>query len=307
MPGDPRFGSNIATMLAARLSVDGSFNLVERAALGKALNEQQLSLSGLADPATAAKVGDLVGAKILITGKAFMMDNHLILTAKVIGVETSRVVGQMRQIDTSKELAPEVFQFADELAKLIRDRSAELLPAGQVMPDPVAQIRQQLGDSPRPTVAVIIPEQHRARRPAAPPVDPAVETEIKNVLGACGFTIVDVGRNDLADWARQMRAASKDVPWPAALDQVDVVIVGEAMSEFAGQTDDLISCAARAEINVIDRHTGRIILADRQTQRAVDVAENIAGKTALQKAGRQLGLSASQSLVGYAATPSTQP
>ncbi len=47
---------------------------------------------------------------------------------------------------------------------------------------------------------------------------------------------------------------------------------------------------ARAEINVIDRKTGRIVLAGRRTDRAVDLAEAIAGKTALQKAGRKLSI-----------------
>ncbi|MCK4623761.1 MAG: hypothetical protein KAV00_00485, partial [Phycisphaerae bacterium] len=61
-------------------------------------------------------------------------------------------------------------------------------------------------------------------------------------------------------------------------------------SEFALRTGDLVTCAARAEINVIDRKTGRIVLADRHTDRAVDLAENIAGKTALQKTGRKLAV-----------------
>ena len=48
--------------------------------------------------------------------------------------------------------------------------------------------------------------------------------------------------------------------------------------------------AARAEINVISRSSGKIVMADRSTDRAVDPSENIAGKKALQKSGRVLGL-----------------
>jgi hypothetical protein len=40
----------------------------------------------------------------------------------------------------------------------------------------------------------------------------------------------------------------------------------------------------------MDRKTGKVFLSDRQTARAVDLAENTAGKTALQKAGHALGL-----------------
>jgi predicted hydrocarbon binding protein len=40
----------------------------------------------------------------------------------------------------------------------------------------------------------------------------------------------------------------------------------------------------------LDRRTVQVQLADRTTQRAVDLSENIAAKTALQKAGRELGI-----------------
>ena len=49
--------------------------------------------------------------------------------------------------------------------------------------------------------------------------------------------------------------------------------------------------SARAEVNVIRRRDGRIVLADRATTRGVDLAEQVAGKTALQKAGRRLAAS----------------
>jgi len=92
--------------------------------------------------------------------------------------------------------------------------------------------------------------------------------------------VVDTGRNDLADWAKEMlKGSDKDKPWPTALKDADVVVIGEAFSEFALRTGDLVTCTARAEINVIDRASGRIVLADRQTARAIDLAESTAGKT----------------------------
>ena len=118
--------------------------------------------------------------------------------------------------------------------------------------------------------------------------DPAVETEVKLLLRACGFEIKDVPQNELVGF---VAAAKKDgLIWPRGLAGVDFVIVGEAYSELAARIGNLISCAARAEINVISRSTGKIVLADRSTDRAVDLAENIAGKKALQKSGRVLGL-----------------
>ncbi len=51
-------------------------------------------------------------------------------------------------------------------------------------------------------------------------------------------------------------------------------------SEFAAPIGNRISCAARAEINVITHSSGKIVMADRATDRAVDLSKNIAGKNA---------------------------
>jgi TolB-like protein len=293
-PGNPDLGSQIAEIMTARLSVEDGLDLVERAKLGQILKEQHLPLVGLADPQQAAQIGKLLGAKLLVMGKAFMMDSKLMIVTKVVGVETGLVKGTLRSVEQSKPLSEAVALVSEDVAALVRRDAAKLLPADVKLEDPVAQIRKDLGDRPRPAVAVIIPEQHRTRVV----IDPAVETEIKHLLVECGFRVVDTGRNDLADWAKGMMHGQK-APWPAALADADLIVVGEAFSEFALRTGDLVTCAARAEINLISRHSGEILLADRDTQRAVDLAEAIAGKTALQKAGRRLGVTVCRRLVAY--------
>ena len=301
-PGNPELGTQIADILTARLSVEDGLALVERAKLGQVLKEQHLKLVGLADQEQAAQVGKLLGAKLLVMGKAFMMDSKLMIVSKVVGVETGLVKGTMRSVEQSKPLSEAVGLLADDVTALVRKDAAKLLPADVQLPDPVAEIRKALGDRPRPVVAVVIPEQHRTRVV----IDPAVETEIKRMLLACGFTVVDIGRNDLADWAKGMMHGQQ-APWPNAVAGADVVVVGEALSEFALRTGDLVTCAARAEVNLLNRHTGEILLAERDTERAVDLAEAIAGKTALQKAGRQLGVAVCRRLVDYKGPVSPPP
>ena len=293
-PGNPELGSQIAEIMTARLSGEDGLELVERAKLGQVLREQHLPLVGLADPQQAAQIGKLLGAKLLVMGRAFMMDSKLMIVTKVVGVETSLVKGTLRSVEQSKPLSDAVAAVSEDVAALIRRDAAKLLPADVKLEDPVADIRKDLGDRPRPAVAVIIPEHHRTRVV----VDPAVETEIKHLLVECGFRVVDIGRNDLADWAKGMMQGQK-APWPEALADADLIVVGEAFSEFALRTGDLVTCAARAEINLISRRSGEILLADRDTQRAVDLAEAIAGKTALQKAGRRLGVAVCRRLVAY--------
>ena len=61
-------------------------------------------------------------------------------------------------------------------------------------------------------------------------------------------------------------------------------VTGEAFSEFAGRHGDLVSVKARVEVKAVDRKTGKVLAVDRQTAVAVDLAEQVAGKTALQEA-----------------------
>jgi len=289
-PGNKDMGTQMADILTARLSVADAFQLVERSGISKILQEQKLKLVGLVDQDQAAKVGKLLGAKLMVMGKAFVMDKKLVIATKVVGVETGLVKGTIRTVELSDPLSDTIMLLAEDVARLI-EHAADLLPKGTELADQIAPILKALGQTPRPTVAVIVPEHHIERAVPRAVVDPAAETEIKRTLIQCKFKVVDSGLNDLADWARDMMKGKGDKkPWPAALADANYVVIGEAFSEFALRTGDLVTCTARAEINVISRSSGAIILADRDTTRAVDLAESTAGKTALQQAGRHLGL-----------------
>jgi hypothetical protein len=88
-------GPKVATLVNASLSADPDVITVERAELDKALGEQEAGLSGTISPDTAAKVGQLTGAQVLVTGRVFKADEQTIIVAKIIGTETSRVYGEM--------------------------------------------------------------------------------------------------------------------------------------------------------------------------------------------------------------------
>jgi curli biogenesis system outer membrane secretion channel CsgG len=64
-------GPKVAALINANLSATPQIITVERAELEKVLGEQELGLSGTVAPETAAKVGHLTGAKILVTGRVF--------------------------------------------------------------------------------------------------------------------------------------------------------------------------------------------------------------------------------------------
>src|SRR5690349_14887438 len=88
-------GPKVATLINANLSTDPQLETVERAELEKVLGQHELGLSGNVSTETAAKVGHLTGAKVLVTGRVFKADKELVMVAKIIGTETSRVYGEM--------------------------------------------------------------------------------------------------------------------------------------------------------------------------------------------------------------------
>ena len=70
-------------------------------------------------------------------------------------------------------------------------------------------------------------------------------------------------------------------------EKADIEITGEAFSAYGMRKGNLISCKARVELKA-QKRTGEIVAVDRQTSVAVDIAEQTAAKTALQKAAVEL-------------------
>lgn len=82
----------LADMLITDLSNINMLNIVERDKLEAILKEQKLSKSTQVDPATAAKVGKLLGAQIILTGGYFEMMGSLRIDARFIDVETGKIL-----------------------------------------------------------------------------------------------------------------------------------------------------------------------------------------------------------------------
>jgi TolB-like protein len=295
-PATPNLGTEIASALGAMLSGESGITLVERQAMAQTLREHELSLTGLVNEEQAVKVGKLVGAKIIVTGRAFRLGRDLFITAKLIGTETSLVEGVMVKDAAAADVGGMVVTLSEKVAQKIRQVGPKLVAADDGAVDPLPALKQELAGRRKPVLAVIVREQHHGGAPAASltvvvtrVIDPAVETELKHVLTECGFTLQDAAQNELTDFARSWTATDVN-SWPRGLDKVEVLVAGEAFSEFAARIGNIVSCTARAELNLVNRASGKIVLADRVTTRAADLSENIAGKKALQSAGRALAI-----------------
>lgn len=261
-PGVAALGPQLATLVNVHLSTEPNLILVERAELEKALGEQELGLAGTVSADTAAQVGHLTGAKVLISGRAFKVDKETLVVAKIISTETSRVYGEMAKGAGASSVTDLAAELAGKIAKVLNEKSATLVAKVVPRADRIRQLVAKLKDAKRPAVSVKIAERHFG----GPVIDPAAETELLLVLQETGFTVVD-------DQSQQ---------------KADVEITGEAFSAYGLRKGNLISCRARVEIKAHEKGTGKILAADRQTSVAVDIAEPTAAKTALQHAAFEL-------------------
>ena len=248
-------GSQIADLLLVSLETDGRFSMVSRENLQKILDELQLNASGLVSKESQNRIGQLTGAKILITGSVFKTSSKTYVIAKIIGVETSKVVGcSVDGKGSGTDLAEEL---GKKVAKLLIDKNKKLLPAPLKQNDLIDELKKQLGNVSGIKVYVKIDET------VVNAVDPAAQTELQTILDKVGFSLVD------------------------SRSKADFQITGEAFGENGGRVGAFFSGVARAEIKVLDKK-GKIVMVDRQTEVVPALSINIACKSALQQAGRQL-------------------
>jgi hypothetical protein len=255
-------GPKVGILINANLSAEPQLITVERAELEKILSEQELGLSGTVSADSAAKVGNLTGAKVLVTGRVFKVDKDTTIVAKIISTETSLVFGEMVSGAPNASVTDLSAQLAKKIGKTIHEKGNVLVAKVESDEERIAAINKTLKDGKRPVLSIAITERHFS----GPTIDPAAETELGKIALECGFKLAD-GKSNL---------------------KADIEITGEALSEFGLRKGNLISCKARVEIKVRDRASGNLIAVDRQTTVAVDISEQAAAKTALQQAAAEL-------------------
>ena len=260
------YGEKVSDVLFASLASKENIYLVDRADMKKLLDELELNLSGIVAPDKASQVGQFTGAKILVTGSVIEVGNSLYVVAKIIGTETSRVLGQSVKGKANDELGPLIEQLAEKVASTITGEADKLVAKQLKRKDRIKALRERIGKAKRPTVMVRVTERHVGQAT----MDPAVQTEVMLCCTESGFTVID--------------------PEEGTADQADVTITGEGFSEFATRRGNLVSVKARLELKATDRATGKVLAVDRQVTVAVDLTEQIAGKSALQQAAMDIAL-----------------
>jgi TolB-like protein len=269
-----QLGPQVTDLLFAELVTNPNLFLVEREDIDKLFEENTLGLSGLVDPNRATQVGHLTGAKVIVTGSVIVSGENIYLVAKVMGTETSRVLGASAKDALDADLHGLVSELAEAVATTVSERSKELIAEPLDRTDMIAALAKRMPKGKRPAVWIEIAEQHVGR----PVIDPAAETELALICRELGFTVID-------------RTEGKK-------SAADVLLVGEGISQFAVRHSDLTSVKARVELKALDRRTGEVLAIDRQVSIRVDLAEQLAAKSALQDAAMSLAERMLPALVG---------
>ena len=255
-------GTTVSDLLLARLLTAPDLVLVEREDLQKVLGELELNLNSAVKPANATRVGQMTGAKLLISGVVLKVDGKLHLISQIVGTETTRIAGA--SVKGDGPLAKLVDELATKVTATIKERAHELVAHPIPVTDRIAQWNAELGNAPRPTLILQIDEHHPEEKNS----DRTIATELTKICQSVGFVVLD--------------------PELVAIGNADVVIHGKAFSQTALRRGNFISVKARVELRAVDRKSGTVLVSDQQSAIAVDLSEQIAAKTALQEATLRL-------------------
>jgi len=118
--------SVITDLFRNELIRSGRADIADRKNMDSILAEIQLYMSDLANPAKAKRVGKMVGADYLITGKFSVLGDKLNLIVQMVEFETAKAVNSSRiTLSSPEEFDQKVKDFADDFI--------QKLPAGNIL------------------------------------------------------------------------------------------------------------------------------------------------------------------------------
>lgn len=259
-------GEKVSAVVFSQLVLDPNISLVERDELNKLADEAVLNLSGMVNTQQANQIGQLTGARIIVTGTIFEIEDKLMIVSKIIGTETSRVLGASVKGEINDSVVTLAETLSAKIAETVAINADSLVAKPKRRVDYIAELKQKLSKVKKPSLSINIQERHINQNTT----DPAAETEMILYSTESGFEVIDYSSGK----ARK----------------ADVLITGEGFTEFATRKGDIVGVRARLEVKAIDQATKKIIAVDRQTELEVDLSEIIAAKKALERASAKIAM-----------------
>ncbi|MFN6162805.1 MAG: CsgG/HfaB family protein [Planctomycetota bacterium] len=254
---DKEIAATVTELLTIKMLASERVMLVERQEIERILDELKLSRAGVVDPAEATQVGRLTGAKLLISGSVVRIKDDLYLIAKVMGTETSRLIGASVKGTANSKLEDLVEKLAAELDNALSKKMESLLPKVESESDWVAKVKSTLKDRELPTVRVKMVSENGK-------LDLAAVTELNRLLKEVGFEIL----------------SGDHAP--------DLEITGEAKSEFAYRRGDWVATRCRIDLQVQSPADGKIRVSDSESFMVFDISEQTAGRDGIEGAVRRI-------------------
>jgi TolB-like protein len=126
--------TGLAQMLISDLGAAESVRLVERARLQALLDEQKLGQTGKLDGSTAARVGKLLGAQLMVLGSFFDLGPTLRVDARLVDVETGKILHTVGATAKNDDFLEVERQLATDLGETLRHQPAVAPRAGAPSP-----------------------------------------------------------------------------------------------------------------------------------------------------------------------------
>lgn len=247
------YGAKVTALLTSDLNTETNLVMLERADLRKVLGEQATGLSGLVNSDTAAKIGRLTGAKVLVSGQVIRLErDHLIIIANIIGTETGRLYAA-RVEGPVQNLLDLTSDLSRQIADKIHDHAADFMVEANSHEEYLEGIVRSITGTNRPSVSLGLHYPRGPRFLSAP-----ANTELGLILQKAGFTVVDQNSDR----------------------KPDLQITGVIKGGNGPRRGELFSSRAVLDARVQARETGKILAFDHQNSEAVDVSHDSANRSA---------------------------
>jgi curli biogenesis system outer membrane secretion channel CsgG len=88
----PDISEILSTKIAETFKESGRYEIVERERLILVLEELNIGISSVVDETTRLRIGQIVGAKYMVFGTCFVMNESMRIDLRLVEVETGRVI-----------------------------------------------------------------------------------------------------------------------------------------------------------------------------------------------------------------------